>query len=81
MSIDTTTKISKVTYEGTEIPLKGVEPTGTISISGNETVDVTNYANASVDVKTGIPITPTYLYFKEISSITLWFDTLIATVC
>lgn len=81
MSIDITTKISKVTYEGTEIPLKGVEPTGTISISDNKTVDVTNYANASVDVKTGIPITPTYLYFKEISDVVLQFSYLRAVVC
>lgn len=80
MAIDITTKISKVTYDGTEIPLKGITPSGTISIFDNETVDVTNYVYASVDVKTGIPITPTYLYFKEISDITLQFSKLIATI-
>lgn len=80
MAIDTTKTISKVTYDGTEIPLKGITPSGTISISDNKTVDVTNYVYASVDVKTGIPITPTYLYFKEISDITLQFSKLIATI-
>lgn len=50
MSIDTSKKITKITYNGVEIPLDGMTPTGTIEITENGTHDVTEYASANVNV-------------------------------
>lgn len=51
MAINTTKTISKVTYDGTEIPLK--EPSGTIDINDNGTYSIKSYASAVVNCPDG----------------------------
>lgn len=49
MSIPTNKAISAVTYNGVNIPLTGIAPSGTKNITQAGDTDVTNYATAHVD--------------------------------